>query len=259
MGDRMRYRLHVVALFIVAWWLGGCDIAQPIPTSQENATEIRVRYVLDGDTIELTDGRKIRYLGINAPERAQPFYEQARLLNASLVADQTIRLEYDVVPVDQYGRTLAHVFVGDTHINLELIRQGYANTYTVPPNVKYADELLAAEREAREDQRGLWAQSAALVRITALDPYDEWVELTNQGDLTVDLSGYTLKDQANHIYAFEDFTLGSKEFVRLFSRNGINTDYRLYWGLGNDTVWNNDGDTAYLRDPDGALVDLYTY
>jgi micrococcal nuclease len=255
----MRYRLQVVALFVLVWWLSGCDIARPTPTAIESATEYRVRYVLDGDTIELTDGRKIRYLGINTPERDQPYYEQATLFNANLVADQPLRLEYDVVPVDQYGRTLAHVFVGDTHINLELIRQGYANAYTVPPNLKYADEILAAEREAREDQRGLWAQSATPVRITALDPYDEWVELTNQDDLPVDLSGYTLKDEANHIYTFEGFTLGSKEFVRLFSRNGINTDYRLYWGLSNDTVWNNDGDTAYLRDPDGALVDLYTY
>jgi micrococcal nuclease len=255
----MRYRLRILALFMLAWWLGGCDIAQPSPTTPESASESRVRYVLDGDTIELTDGRKIRYLGINTPEHGQPYYEEARLANASLVENQAVRLEQDVVPIDQYGRTLAHVFVGDTHVNLELIRQGYANVYTVPPNVKYVDELLAAEREAREHQRGLWAQSSVPVRITALNPQDEWVELTNQGDRPVDLDGFTLKDQANHIYTFENFTLGPREFVRLFSRNGINTDYRLYWGLGNETVWNNDGDTAFLRDPQGALVDLYTY
>jgi micrococcal nuclease len=239
--------------------LSGCDIAQPTPTAGESTTEYRVRYVLDGDTIELADGRKIRYLGLNAPERDQPFYEEARLFNATLVADQTVRLEYDVVPIDQYGRTLAHVFVGEKHVNFELVRQGYANTYTVPPNLRYADEMLAAEREARENQLGLWAQSAAPVRITALDPYDEWVELTNQDDQPIDLSGFTLKDEANHIYSFESFILGPKAFVRLFSRNGIDTDYRLYWGLPNEAVWNNDGDTAYLRDQDGALVDLYTY
>jgi hypothetical protein len=72
-------------------------------------------------------------------------------------------------------------------------------------------------------------------------------------------TGFTLKDEANHIYEFNAFTLRPDQRVRLYSGDGQDTETRLYWGLGSNTVWNNGGDTAYLRDPDGALVDVYTY
>jgi micrococcal nuclease len=253
-----RWKWSVIAI-AMALWLVGCDIAQPSRESGEGSQAVRVSQVVDGDTIELADGRHVRYLGINAPEHDQPFYQEAKQFNADLVADQLVELEFDVDTIDRYGRTLAHVFVNGTHVNLELLRQGYANVYTVPPNLKYNDEFLAAEREARQQQRGLWAQSGTPLRITALDPVNEWVELVNEGDQPIDLSGYTLKDEANHIYTFDDFYLEPNRSVRLYTSNGRDTDSKLYWGLGIDTVWNNSGDTAYLRDPNGSLVDLYTY
>jgi micrococcal nuclease len=201
----------------------------------------------------------VRYLGVNTPERDQPFYEEAKQFNASLVEGKRVRLEFDLDTLDKYGRTLAHVFVGDTHVNLELVRQGYANVYTVPPNLKYNEDLLAAEREAREGQRGLWAPADVPIRITGLDPLAEWVELTNQGSQSIDLSGYTLKDEANHIYEFDGFALPAGDSVRLYTGNGRDTAGKRYWGLGDEAVWNNNGDTAYLRDAGGSLVDLYTY
>jgi micrococcal nuclease len=251
----MKRWLWLFALVVLALLAVGCEPADGAK-GQDTA---HVARVVDGDTIELDDGRKVRYLGVNTPERGQPFYQQATDLNAKLVNGKEVRLEFDVDTFDKYGRTLAHVFVGETHVNLELVRQGYANVYTVPPNLKYNEALLAAEREAREQQRGLWAQSGAPLRITALDAVDEWIEFTNQGDQAVDMSGYTLKDEANHIYEFGGFTLQAGQSARLYSGNGQNTSTRLYWNLGDQTVWNNDGDTAYLRDPDGSLVDLYTY
>ncbi|UCC61820.1 MAG: thermonuclease family protein [Anaerolineae bacterium] len=255
----MKRGMLAVALLTLALALVGCDLFQAGGETGESEERVRVSQVVDGDTVELANGRKVRYLGVNTPERGQPFYEEAKQFNAELVADKTVRLELDVDTIDQYGRTLAHVFVGDRHVNLELVRQGYANVYTVPPNVKYSEELLAAEREAREEGRGLWALSGAPIRITGLDPVDEWVEFTNQGDAPIDMSGYTLKDEANHIYEFGGFTLGPKWSARLYTGNGQNTDSELYWGMGNETVWNNAGDTAFLRDPEGSLVDVYTY
>jgi micrococcal nuclease len=255
----MRRWIRAIIVLVIALWAVSCDNLQTPQASPKTGTGIQVRHVVDGDTIELADNRQVRYLGINTPERDQPFYEEAKQFNANLVSDKLVQLEFDMDTIDRYGRTLAHVFVGGTHVNLELIRQGYANVYTVPPNLKYNDAFLAAEREAREHQRGLWAQSSTPIRITALDPHDEWVELTNVGGQAINLTGHTLKDEANHIYTFPNFTLTPNQSVRLYTGNGRNTDSRLYWGLGNNTVWNNNGDTAYLRDPDGSLVDLYTY
>lgn len=253
----MKRWIWIMAL--VALLATGCEQTQTSGDNGAGQDALRVARVVDGDTVELSDGTKVRYLGINTPERGQPFYQSAKDFNAQLVDGQPVRLEFDTDTHDQYGRALAHVFAGQTHVNLELVRQGYANVYTVPPNLKYSEELLAAQREAREHQRGLWAQSGAPVRITALDARDEWIEFSNQGEQPIDLSGYTLKDEANHIYEFGAFTLDPGQSARLHSGNGQNSARDLYWGLGDDTVWNNDGDSAYLRDPDGALVDLYTY
>lgn len=255
----MKRWLWIIALLMLTLSAAGCNPAEPADETSEDQDTARVARVVDGDTVELSDGRKVRYLGVNTPERGQPFYQQAKDFNARIVDGKTVWLEFDADTFDKYGRTLAHVFVGKTHVNLELVRQGYANVYTVPPNLKYNEELLAAEREAREHQRGLWAQSGAPIRITDLDPIAEWIELTNQGDQPIDMTGYTLKDEANHIYEFSDFALKPGQSVRLYSGNGQNTSARLYWNLGDTTVWNNDGDSAYLRDPDGSLVDLYAY
>jgi endonuclease YncB( thermonuclease family) len=255
----MRRSNWAILLAALLSLLTGCDPVQGTGDTDGNQDTVAVKHVVDGDTIELVDGRKIRYLGVNTPEHGRPYYEEAKLFNANLVANKAVRLEFDLETIDQYGRALAHVFVGETHVNLELIVHGYASVYTVPPNVKYSQKFLAAQREARENERGLWARSDALIRITGLNPIEEWLEITNQGNQPIDLTGYTLKDEANHIYKFDGFILAGKHSVHLYSGNGRDTASELFWGLGEKTVWNNGGDTAYLRDPEGSLADLYTY
>jgi micrococcal nuclease len=74
------------------------------------------------------------------------------------VAGQTVRLEWDVERRDRYGRLLTYVYVGDLMVNAELVRQGYAQVATFPPNVKYQDLFLRLQREAREAKRGLWEE-----------------------------------------------------------------------------------------------------
>ena len=127
------------------------------PDGLESAT---VATVVDGDTIELTDGRRVRYIGVNTPERNQPYYQEATEANRQLVANRQIHLEFDQDTFDQYGRTLAYIWVDGVLANREIIARGYANVFTVPPNVRYETELRAAEREAREAERGLWARFA---------------------------------------------------------------------------------------------------
>lgn len=238
----------------------------PTPANGQRAT---VAHVVDGDTAELADGRNVRYIGINTPEHDQPFYKEATDLNLRLVEGKEVTLGFDLDTFDQYGRTLAYVFAGDVFVNLEIVRQGYASVYTVPPNVKYDREFLAAQREAREAERGLWAAAPSELEITALqadapgkdeeNPNGEWVEITNQGETALRLRGFTLKDEANHVYTFPEFSLAPGAAVRLLSGPGQNTNTELYWGLVGESVWNNDGDTAFLRDVHGNLVDVYSY
>jgi micrococcal nuclease len=123
-----------------------------------------VSRVYDGDTIELSDGRHIRYIGIDAPETggkrpAEFGGDEATELNERFVAGRDVRLEFDRELVDRYGRTLAYVFVDDTLVNREMVLAGTALAVPYPPNVKYQEELARAMDEARREGRGLWADT----------------------------------------------------------------------------------------------------
>ena len=123
--------------------------------------------VIDGDMIEVElDGQteKVRYIGSNTPEikhptkDVEPFGKAGSAANRALVEGQTVRLEYDVQHRDRYGQLVACIYVGDIMVNGELVRQGYAQVATYPPNVKYQKRFLALQREARGARRGLWEQ-----------------------------------------------------------------------------------------------------
>lgn len=143
--------LLVVVLVAVAW-------GAP-------ALEGLVVKVVDGDTIHVRIGNRVeqvRYIGINTPELhhprkgEEPGGREAGLKNGALVAHTRVRLELDVQSRDRYGRLLAYVWVGDVMVNAELVRLGYAQVMTVPPNVRYQALFLKLQREAREAARGLW-------------------------------------------------------------------------------------------------------
>jgi micrococcal nuclease len=86
----------------------------------------------------------------------EPFGKDAKEANRRLVAGKTVRLERDVKKYDQYRRLLAYVYVGDTMVNAEPVRQGYAQVTTYPPNVKYQELFLKLQRGGREAKRGSW-------------------------------------------------------------------------------------------------------
>jgi len=123
--------------------------------------------VVDGDTIyvQLADRvEKIRYIGVNTPEIHHPIKgeepggREAAAMNRRLVGGRPVRLELDVRSRDRYGRLLAYVWLGDTMVNAELVRRGYAQVMTVPPNVRYQDLFVKLQREARDAGRGLWRE-----------------------------------------------------------------------------------------------------
>jgi endonuclease YncB( thermonuclease family) len=127
-------------------------------------------WVIDGDTVcARIEGRveRVRYIGIDAPETrhsprgGEPGGEEASEANRRLVEGQPLQLELDVAPRDRYGRVLAYVYAGERLVNAELVRQGYARTSTVPPNVKYKRLLRRLQHEARDQRRGLWAAATA--------------------------------------------------------------------------------------------------
>lgn len=127
-----------------------------------------VKKVVDGDTFWIDDGSekgvKVRLIGVDAPESRNAgtkeiayFGKEASDYLTKLIGGKKVRLEYDAGHFDKYGRTLAYVYLQDgTFINAKLVRDGYANVMTIPPNVKYADTFLKMERKARNQKRGMW-------------------------------------------------------------------------------------------------------
>jgi len=124
-----------------------------------------VARVIDGDTLDLAGGARVRVLGIDAPEMekreegkpAEFLAHKSKAVLADLTLNRKVRLEYDQLHYDHYGRLLAYLFLPDqTFVNAELVRQGLARVYFHNPNCRYREELLAAQREALEAKRGIW-------------------------------------------------------------------------------------------------------
>ena len=123
----------------------------------------KVTRVIDGDTIEIESGRKIRYIGIDTPETVDPrttpqcFGREASAKNKELVEGKMIELEKDISETDKYTRLLRYVFVDNILVNDYLVRQGFAHAFSYPPDIKYQEQLRQAEQEARDNNRGLWS------------------------------------------------------------------------------------------------------
>lgn len=156
-------RRHGLALSAVLFAIA---VPMPVLAALTPMREVTVVHVDDGDTIDVRlDDRieRVRYIGVDAPEIPHDGIggarggEAATRLNEALVGGRRVGLQLDREERDRYGRLLAYVWVGNTMINLEMVRRGYARVLTIPPNVRYQRWFLSAEAEARAAHRGLWS------------------------------------------------------------------------------------------------------
>jgi micrococcal nuclease len=181
-----------------------------------------------------------------------------------------------------YDRLLAYVYVDGRQFNLDLVAAGYARMYD--SQFLERDRYAAAEDRARSDTRGLWACRAGTAVPTdegttapdggaslavSVHPdaagndnenlNGEYVVLTNEGDESVDLSGWTVADAADHRYTFPSgTTLSPGASLTLYTGEGADGDGDYYWGR-TSAVWNNGGDTVTVRARDGTVVAERTY
>jgi len=177
----MKHFTHIVvmiSLALSATLIADAGVIALAAKKEAPARYIVVQRAVDGDTLKLASGERVRLIGVDTPEvhESVKLYRDARRSNQDIKAIQAlgkkasdftkklvegkpVRLEFDVEKKDRYGRLLAYVYLQDgTFVNAEIIRQGYANVMTIPPNVKYQDMFLKLYREAREARRGLWKE-----------------------------------------------------------------------------------------------------
>ena len=162
-GMRRLAPLLLLVAVVVVLFARGHDT----PSKHATFGRAQVLRVVDGDTIRVRlDGHteRVRYIGIDTPESVKPgtpvqcFAKRASAANAQLVAGRTVRLVGDVEQRDRYGRLLAYVYrePDGAFVNARLVRDGYARTLTIAPNVAHARELADLARAARRERRGLW-------------------------------------------------------------------------------------------------------
>jgi endonuclease YncB( thermonuclease family) len=152
-------RRLTLTLILVLFASGGTS-----PAADADSLRVKVHWVDDGDTIVVAGGERVRYLGINTPEVAhkdepgEPFGDEAKAFNKKLVQGRWINLELAEQQRDPYGRLLAYVFLADgTFVNGELVLQGYAHLLRKQPKLRYWERLLALQRQALKEKKGMWS------------------------------------------------------------------------------------------------------
>lgn len=258
-------------VLLIAVVLGACG--PPSPGADASVVE-----VIDGDTLVVLAGgarEVVRLIGINAPERGECGADPATDRLAGLVSGAQVTLVRDVSDRDQFGRLLRYVRIGADDVGERLVREGLAVARRYPPDVDAAETYEAAEEAAREAGLGLWAEDPcgtgeAALRIAdvhanapgddAANPNGEWVEVVNRSGEAVSLEGWGIGDESSrHRYTFPPgASLAPGGTVQVLSGCGEDVPGTFHW-CADGPVWNNGGDTAFLTDSVGALVDTFSY
>ena len=250
-----------------------CNSPSTDPIEPEGRISGEVTWIADGDTLEVDTGETVitvRLAGINAPENGECFADESLDYLIDNVKGQTVTIEE--LEIDQFGRTLAHVFTESNHVNLDLVEFGLviANGIADDP---YGALLVTAEGNAFDSRSGLWSPTACgssgdlpMVNIrdtSTVDPGGpddealdaEQIVIVSASDEPVDLSGWILRDESSrHRFAFAEGTIltANGDELRISSSDPG-------WDPGGSPVWSNSGDMALLQLPDGTVVDRWRY
>lgn len=135
--------------------LSGC--AQPVDSDAQMRGPYLVGRVIDGDTLALENGEKVRLIGIDAPEKGEAGYAEAKEFLRQAVEGKFVRMEGDSQDRDKYGRLLRYVFVGGRHVNIGLAEAGMARAYPFEDSTRYAKEIADAEARAIRGSIGIWS------------------------------------------------------------------------------------------------------
>lgn len=235
--------------------------------------------VIDGDTIKLDSGETVRLIGINTPEQGEPYYEEAKSWLKEKIEGKSFGLESDKEDKDQYGRLLRYLILNNENINVEIVKNGYATVYVINPNDKYEDELKEAWEQCLENKINLCKPAdqtqnscANCISVDVNEDAEgddcdnlngEYVIFTNSCQYSCDLSGWTVKDLTSRDpFTFSNFNLNKGQNVKLYTGCGSNSATELYWcskGYSCNAIWNNNGDTLFLRNEKNELVLEHKY
>lgn len=222
----------------------------------------KVSRIIDGDTIEIESGEKVRLLGINTPEKGEKYYAEAKNFLEEYISNETIQLEYGDEKFDKYNRILAYIHFNEENINLKIVEEGFATPYFPSGKDVHYYEFSDAWNACLDSNKNLCEKSqnscSACIILKEFDYYDEEIIFSNSCNFSCSLDKWKIKDEGRKEYTFENFILEGGENVRIIVGSGNNDDSNLFWE--NETsVWTSSGDTLFLRDEKGKLILLERY
>jgi len=229
----------------------------------ERGIEAMVSKVIDGDTIVLANGDVVRLIGIDAPEKDEP-YSDAIVAELKKLEGRTVRMEKDTTNKDRYERYLRYVYLDGHFVNLELVQSGLAYAYSVSPDKKHERSFKEAEKLAMESGVGIWEKSEYSECVT-LDKFhynakgddsvnleDEYVSIKNVCGSDVGISGWTLRNRHSY-YKIPEFRMVGGSTVRIVTGNGTKSDSSIFLSQ-KMPMWSNKEDSMYLIDGRGRVV-----
>ena len=243
-----------------------------------DAVLVEVDRITDGDSFDaFVDGtfETIRLIGMNANEGDECFGPEARAAFVALAADTMVTIEV-IDGRDDFGRLLAYVWADDHLVNAELVAAGFALARAISDH-PLEQEFKTLEQAAIDAGLGLWASDAcgatsdASIEIVDLlanapgpddeNPNGEWIVIENTGAEAVDLTGWVIKDESTrHRFEFPaGATLDSAASAVVYSGCGSDGGGEYYWCSDGGSIWTNSGDTGFLLDPSGNIVDSWAY
>ncbi len=221
-----------------------------------------VERVIDGDTLVLESGEHIRLLGINTPEKGEPYSKEAKDFAEQLALNKTITLKFGKERTDLYNRTLAYVFLENRNINLELVKEGLANYYFPGGKDVYYEKFSEAWKMCMEKNENLCEKSEDVcsncILLKELNAKSDEIVFENACSYECSLANWSIKDEGRKHFIFPEFALNPYSQVKVIVKEGEDNSENLYW-KGEDYVLTPTGDTLFLRDSWGKLVLWKTY
>ena len=215
-----------------------------------------VERVIDGDTVVIGN-ISVRLLGINSPERGEPYYKEAKEFLELLILNKTVKMEPGREDLDRYSRKLRYLLIGTTNINSELIKEGLANSYFPRGKDKHYEEFKEIWKSCIRKKENLCEPSKSIcsrcISLKKLDHKSQEVVLKNQCIYNCNLKNWSIKDEGRKKYEFAEVNLAGDKEITIKVGEGNDSKDILFWER-KDYVWTATGDTLFLRDSEGKLV-----
>lgn len=216
-----------------------------------------VTRVIDGDTLEIENGERVRLLGINCPEKGDKYYDEAKDFLESLTLNKTVRLEFGKKKYDLYDRTLAYIFVDEVFVNVKIVEQGFANIYFPESQKMHYSLFVDAWEDCLKKNQNICeissSRCAECIHLKQLDYNFQKLTLENSCNFACNLDDWEIKDEGRKTFVFDEFILGAQKQVSIVVGNETNTADTLYWRK-ETYVWTESGDSLFLRDSSEKLV-----